>query len=324
MQRKTTILLIFLVLLMLSSCGTRTDPPDVTTHTPSIKVTEAKSEDLLTTPEIAPSTTQETTAYGPPINEYTDIVLHDDRYYLCRLVQSGFSENGEYYGIYDALNCRWALDYAQYDTHDIDMITFQYHGSGVFSYQYSWYYGTKMFLSADLGYSFETEKIYNYKTLRFIDGKAIALIHDEPSQTYINGMIAPDSKLVWIDTYGAISDVVIPGFDPDDLIYWSESVLTGDSDQNRIYANSFCNYNTGSRLYYVLVYHYKDGTVTLISDQEYTTRLQEYIGDSPSNSNITIKGDLIRIDQLEGDDGNLYYAEFDFDGNLVTPASPME
>ena len=265
----------------------------------------------------------ETTSFGPPEDEYTEIILHDDRYFLCKKVQSGFSENGEYYGIYDAINCIWALEYSQYDTHDLNTLNFINHGCGVFSYKYSSYYGTRMFLSADMGYVFKTDTIYNPETVKFYDGRAIALLHDEPSQTYVNGMIAPDIRLVWLDTYGTVSDVAIPGFNSDDLIYWYESVLTGESDQDKIYANCFYNYNTGSCLYYIFVYHFEDGSTTLIGDQEYVTRLQKYLGDSPSNSNITIRNGIIRIDQLEGDDGKLYYAEFSKDGNLVTPATPM-
>ena len=34
--------------------------------------------------------------------------------------------------------------------------------------------------------------------------------------------------------------------------------------------------------------------------------------------------ELVRIERIEGEDGNYYYAEFDKDGNLVTEATLME
>ena len=316
-MRRKCIITALLLTFLFSACGNRID-------TSGTSASHSDSPPKQEVPASSEATVIETTSYGPPAGEYTEIVLHDDRYYLCRKVESGFSENGEYYGIYDAVNYKWALEYAQYNTHDIDTLNFINHGCGVFSYKYSSYYGTRMFLSSELGDCFETEMIYNPGTVKFIDGRAIALLHDEPSNTYVNGMIVPDIRLVWIDTYGSIYDVEIPDFVSNDMLYWSESVLTGDFHQNQIYANSFYNYNTGSRLYYVFIYHYEDGSTTLISDQEYTTRLTEYIGDSSSNSNITINGNIIRIDNLEGDDGNLYYAEFDREGNLVTSATLMD
>ena len=309
MKNKYYLIIALVVCLLLCSCGRGNasigpaDTPnsvDPSYNTPTESVTIA-TEELVS---------------GPPESDYTEIVLQDDQYYLCKKIQSGFTDNSEYYGIYDAQNNTWALQYAGYETYDIPSMIFNSHGNGMFSYKYSSYYGTMMFLSAELESSFQTEKIYNYESVKFIDGRAIALIHEEPSQTYVDGMIAPTSRLVWIDTYGNISSVSIPGFDSDDLLYWSESVLTGYSDQDEIYANSFYNYNTGERLHYVFIYHYEDGSCTLISDQD-------YIGDSPSSSNITVEGDIIRIDQLEGDDGELYYAEFDRDGNVVTPATLM-
>ena len=324
MRRKALILPLLLLSVVLIACNgqpSATDPAPLVSDT---SINHSTPSDTYESVETSEATIQETAPLGPPKDEYTEIILHDDRYFLCKKVQSGFSENGVYYGIYDTLNSVWALEYAQYDTHDIDSIEFNYHGNGVFSYKYSWYYGTMVFLSADLGYSFETEKVYNIETVRFIDGRAIALLHDEPSQTYINGMIAPDIRLVWIDTYGSISDVNVPGFVSDDLLYWYESVLTGESDLEKIYANCFYNYNTGKKQYYIFIYNFEDGTTTLIRDQEYSSRLQIYVGDSSSNSDITIHGDIIRIDKLEGDDGELYYAEFDKDGNLVTPATLMK
>lgn len=258
----------------------------------------------------------------PPEDDYTEIILRDERYCLCKKIESGFTENGEYYGIYDSLTGSWPLEYAEYDTYDMNYLEFYSHGNGVFSYKYSSYYGSMMFLSADLGGSFKTDKVYNYQNVKFIDGKALMTFYIG-SQGYVDGRIASDTELAWVDTMGRISTVSVPGFSDDDMFYWSESYLTGWNASDQIFGQSFYNYNTGERLHYVYVYFYEDGTTTIIKDQDYTTRLREYIGDVSGSSDITLEGDLIRITNLEGDDGELYYAEFDRDGNVVTEATPM-
>lgn len=267
------------------------------------------------------STTENSYAY-PPEGEYTEIVLQDERYFLCKKDVSGFSENGEYYGIYDSHTGTWPLAYAEYDTDDMNYLKFYSHGNGVFSYKYSSYYGSMMFLSAELGGTFKTDKIYNYENVKFIDGKALATFYIG-RQGYVDGRIASDTELAWVDTMGDISTVSIPGFADDDMFYWSESYLTGWEDSDQIFAQSFYNYNTGERLHYVYVYFYEDGSTTIISDQYYTTRLCEYIGDVSGSSDVTVEGNLIRITNLEGDDGKRYYAEFDRAGNVVTEATPM-
>lgn len=259
----------------------------------------------------------------PPEGEYTEIVQRDDRYLLCKKVASGFTESGEYYGIYDSVTGTWPLAYDEYDTYDMNYLEFYSHGNGVFSYKYSSYYGSMMFLSAELGGSFKTDKVYNYQNVRFVDGKALMTFYIG-RQGYVDGRIASDTKLAWVNTKGQITDVSVPGFSEGDMFYWSESFLTGWKDTDRIFGQSFYNYNTGERLHYVYIYFYEDGTTTIIDDQKYTTRLREYIGDSPGNSDITIEGDLIRITNLEGDDGELYYAEFDRAGNVVTEATLMD
>lgn len=43
-----------------------------------------------------------------------------------------------------------------------------------------------------------------------------------------------------------------------------------------------------------------------------------------SETNAFMYGGLLRFTFLPGDDGNKYFAEFDREGNVATPATPME
>ena len=52
----------------------------------------------------------------PPEGECDEIILQDERYYLCKKIEMGFDINAEYYD-------------------------FNSHGNDVFSYKYSSYFG---------------------------------------------------------------------------------------------------------------------------------------------------------------------------------------
>lgn len=56
----------------------------------------------------------------------------------------------------------------------------------------------------------------------------------------------------------------------------------------------------------------------MISDPSYTEKMYS------SETNAFMYGGLLRFTFLPGDDGNKYFAEFDREGNVATPATPME
>ena len=260
----------------------------------------------------------------PPEGEYDEIVLEDDRYYLCKKTESGFDQNMECYGIYDGATGQWALEYRELPLDDISFYDFNAHGDGVFSYIYSSYYGKICFLSAELGDLFKTDKVNGREKVSFQDGKALIVLSQDRRYVKINGesMLSPDRRLCWLNTQGQMEDVVLPEFGTDGMLYWSDSYIVGPSE-TAIYARKFDNYNTGECKSYIYFYFYDDDTYTIIEDQNYSTRVPEYLGDEDDCSNVELYGDVIYIDNLQGEDGEKYYAEFDRKGNVVTKATLM-
>ena len=250
----------------------------------------------------------------PPEGEYSEILFEDGRYFLCKKVQSGFSENSEQYGIYDGKDKVWSLDYKEYKA-ELPTITFDSHGEGMFSYQYSLYYGTRVFLSAELGGSFNVKKSIEQSSIHFDDGKALVLVGKDSK--FVDGRLTPNEELVWIDKFGNIEEVSVQGFDASINLYWNVFLPSGNACQD-IYVREFFTYINEQETHYIYVYFCDTNESIVINNQEYASRMNN------SGVSASLHKDLLRLTSLPGDDGEKYYAEFDREGNLVTEATPMK
>lgn len=260
----------------------------------------------------------------PPISEYDEIILNDERYYLCKKVISGFDQNAVCYGIYDAQLEGWAYDFLELPVGDNDHPDFYYHQEGVFSYSYINSSGNtnNCFLSADYGDYFTCDLETNPQQVRFLNGQAFALLYEKSKNE--GGQLTPGNKLYMMSKYGELQEIQIEGFEADQRYYWDEACIY-NMHSDEIYARSFRNYISGEKRIYIMVYFYEDGSCLILDDQKYNERLILLIGGKSheENTNVSLYGDLIRIENLEGDDGNNYYVEYDRSGNLVTDATLM-
>lgn len=177
----------------------------------------------------------------PPESEYDELVLRDEQYCLCKKVDSGFDSNSEYYGVYDTVNQKWSIDYMELYTDDMSYFDFLSHGSGVFSYTYSSYYGTVVFLSAELGDTFKiSEYVFNRDGIYFDEGQALVLL--EKDNEYENHRWTPDSELLWIDVYGDAEPVSIAGFSSEE-IYWIDRFLPSSKSAHEVCVRCFYAYD---------------------------------------------------------------------------------
>lgn len=321
MKRIWASILVVIMLVSLCSCGSNDGQQlgmqhsVVETQTPTDgEATEEYWSETAAPTELPVET--EPSGYLPE-DEYDEIIARDERYLLCKKIESGFDVNAVCYGIYDSQEQSWALDYKEYeDISDEDIVA---HGDGMFSYDYLGNTGSMRayFLSANLGGGFKTDNPAQRETVTFKDGKALVLISQDTY--YVGGAISPHTKLCWLTVYGEYEDVSIPGFAEDDMLYWKE-VNWAKDNKDALWAMGVESYQTD--IEYLCVYIYEDRSFVIIDDETYTTRLT-YGGGYTEQSSIVLNGELIRINNLEGDNGEQYYAEFDKAGNLVTAATPM-
>lgn len=247
----------------------------------------------------------------PSADEYDEIVLEDERYCLCKKVDIDFDSNKEKYGIYDKQEKSWAMEYRELSLDDMSYFDFCSHGEGVFSYKYSSYYGTVVFLSAEKGGTFSSKNIYNREGMYFDDGMAFILCSKKTKIE--DGRITPDSELFLMDTSGNLKNVLIPGFDTDTWLYWSPFLLSKDSAKYS-YARAFF---TKDDQHYVYIYFYDTNESLIIDDQRYTTKLNY------SDAYVNVLGDSIYIGNMRGNDGKKYFAIFDREGNVTQEPSLM-
>lgn len=258
--------------------------------------------------------------YYPPADDYDELLINDERYFLCKKYVSGFDEDSVYYGIYDGETGEWTFEFTDLDAGDRDSSQFYNHGDGVFCFTYLSEMGnTKIcFLSSDLGNYFTCNADTEQEEINFVNGKAFLLLHQDTAIE--NGRGTPNNKLYFLTTYGEIEEISIQGFEEDPNYYWN-SVGLSDNDDTQIYARSFENYASGDRITYIYVYFYETNEYLIIDYPNYTEKLVTNFGTNPDNSSVHLNNDVLRIDGLKGVDGNRYYAEFDKAGNLVTKAT---
>lgn len=262
----------------------------------------------------------ETNMQEPPVEDYDEIILCDERYYLCKKAESGFDVNTTYFGIYDNELGKWTLEFCELPV-NVENPEFYNHGNGVFSFSFIKGGGSEVcFLSSDLGGYFIHDVINEY-AIHYVNGKAFVLLYEESKNQ--GGKLTPNNRLYLMSTLGELEEVSIAGFEADEAFYWDEASICEVRDTT-LYAKSFGNYISGKRKTYIFVYFYGEGKYTIIDNEEYNNRLRLCVGsDFSTNSIVSLQEDLIQINRLQGDDGKEYYAEFDKEGNLVTKATLM-
>ena len=238
MKKTISFIIMFMICINMWACVGENQGLNSTTNKPANNVTEAQKVEMIS---------------KPPKEEYTEILLSDGRYFLCKKVQSGFSENSEQYGIYDGKKKVWSLKYAEYEADG--SLEFYSHGDGVFSYRKSWYYGTVVFLSAQKGGTFKTKKhVYNQDSIYFDEGKALVLMARDNG--FENGLLTPDNQLWRMDVYGNMEKVTVPGIDPSTNLYWCD-FLPSRNSSHELYVQQFHAYSGKESKYYIYVYFNK-------------------------------------------------------------------
>lgn len=256
----------------------------------------------------------------PPSDEYDEILGFDERYYLCKKTESGFDTNSTKVSIFDCEIQDWTMDFIELGSGDLSSTEFFSLGDGVFGYEYFGDSGNMIsgFVSADLGDYFTMNLDVNAKSIQFVDGYAFVLVPND-EDGYIDGRIIPDSVLCRLSTTGKVEEYKLKGYKKND-IYWSSSTIVEAWDSS-IYAKSFNDAVSDQTL--VFVYFYEENEYIIIDDQRYTTSLSLYYGEDDDNSKVSMFDDIIRIDKLQGEDGELYYIDFDREGNVVGEATRM-
>lgn len=250
----------------------------------------------------------------PPEEEYDEIIASDERYILCSKEVADFEQDETYYGIYDVQTGEWPFEYQAVPGY---MGPAYACGSGVFVYSYSAGDLNAEFLSADLNGVFDLSAVMvegmNTSRIRFVNGRSLIPIRDGELGTDDEGYRLQDIELFWVDTYGNTELANIPGFE-NSTIYWNDFLLGNDD----VFVMLFEQKKDDNVYMYLYVYEI-DKTI-IIKDQQYTTC--SFSGEGIS-AYYDEDEEVIGIDNLEGKDGEVYYAEFDLDGNVVVPATKL-
>lgn len=278
----------------------------------------------------------------PPSDEFDSVILEDGsgRYYLCKKVEAGFNANVTMYGIYDSKLAEWTCPFAELpeiplgrraSQAGIDESDFFDLGEGVFCFWTSSYFGSWLYcLSFDAGgyfsheiYSPDVFYDFNDSISEFANGEAFLLAPQDSYHT--DGYPRYSSSrnnLCLLSTAGELRDVFVEEIEDQDFIEWRGRALSAKGDR-QIYATLFYDIKAEDDSDgYLFVYFRDSGNHVLIDDQMYVDRVH-YDNSEDKRTLVTLDGDLIRVENLQGDDEQMYYAEFDLEGNLVTEATLM-
>lgn len=252
----------------------------------------------------------EVTFSTPPEEEYDGIVESDDRYFLCKKHESGFEEDTTLYGLYDGETGKWATDFMDLGE---QVNSFYNNGEGVFSYL------GKYFMSADYGGVFKLDTTYHTscEEIFFNGGKAFVFIDSDDQ----GARDIPDVYMYRVSTVGELEGVEVPGCDKDECFWVSANVV--DPDDEIIYARVFRRYTDDDDRYCIYVYMYETGESLVIDVDKYYDNMNLSMGVVDYNTCVSYDGEYIRVENLDGADGESYYVEYDLEGNLITEPTLM-
>ena len=270
---------------------------------------------------------------GPAKDEYDIITsVGDNRFFLCWKNITGFDQNEEMIGVYDAEIQTWTIPYRSYPLPPTAQVDFSksvpsdydpsnhvyYFGEGVFGYSC---FGdsscTMCFLSSITGTVFSVEfGLYRWisETLRFSNGKALA-IEDIPDneKNWDLGYLPPTERFCFINIDGSVESIDIPDFE---AYYCGRFLVSEQKDDIAGAKFKVFDKATSKEHPYLYVYLYYIDKTVIISDETYTSRLNYETVISFENNEIILKN-------LVGDDGQYYWASFDLEGNVIQPATQM-
>lgn len=309
MRKKFYLVLFIIGVFCLVSCGTSTGD-HVTVDNDKIEMNEEDIEDDYLEGEEA--------EWKEP-DDYDELLASDDTYSLYMKTVSGFDDVSDLYGIYNNLIGEWAVEYTEIPEPHSEFCSA---GEGVFVCEiYDYIDEPLCFFSVNAAEPFKIHSSFKPENLWFVEGKAL-VTESVRSNAIKGGATVPTEELYWINTKGEnIEQIVINVHDndstnPEKFLDW-QLVMNADSE------SFVCEYskNGDDGIY---VYLFKEEKTFLIEDQEIVERCT--MGWHPDNDfsvyyeqHFYIDDNKFVIENMEGEDDNPYYVEYDFDGNMITP-----
>lgn len=232
--------------------------------------------------------------------EFTDILVEGDGCVLLRNEKEGFTSEGTYLGVYNCVDRKWIVEYQPYDEY---LQSSYYAGDGIFALsdgEMTTLLNTKTqeFLNLDINLSF-------FK-LHFYDGRAVCGARESwGDQLY---------GIYEINEDGSYRNTGITDYITEDIL------LTPDHFEHAYADGKQAVYIYGGTDFFI--YDMDEAEVYNIYNPDYADKFWHGWTDTLE---VKICGEkYLALLNMQGTDGQNYYAVMDFYGNIITEATQCE
>lgn len=232
--------------------------------------------------------------------EFTDILVEGDGCILLRNEKEGFTSEGTYLGVYNCVERKWIVEYQPYDEY---LQSSYYAGDGIFALsdgETTTLLNTKTqeFLNLDID--------LNFNNLHFYNGRAVSGARESwGDQLY---------ELYEVNEDGSYQNIGITDYITEDM--W----LTPDYFEQAYADEKQAVYIYGGTDFFI--YDMDESEVYDIYNPDYADKFWHGWTDT-----LEVKicgGKYLVLLNMQGTDGQNYYAVMDFYGNIITEATQCE
>lgn len=232
--------------------------------------------------------------------EFTDILVEGDGCILLRNEKEGFTSEGTYLGVYNCVERKWIVEYQPYDEY---LQSSYYAGDGIFALsdgETTTLLNTKTqeFLNLDID--------LNFNNLHFYNGRAVSGARESwGDQLY---------ELYEVNEDGSYQNIGITDYITEDMR------LTPDYFEQAYADEKQAVYIYGGTDFFI--YDMDESEVYDIYNPDYADKFWHGWTDT-----LEVKicgGKYLVLLNMQGTDGQNYYAVMDFYGNIITEATQCE